>query len=209
MEFGTGRPQPALQPSSPAAERNKQPILDELVGLLPDTGRVLEIGSGTGQHVAFFAAALPRLIWLPSERERDMLEAIRDRIAAAGLANVEEPRHLDVTEVPWPVERADALFCANVIHIAPWAVTTALFDGARRVLTAGDLLILYGPFRRSGRHTAPSNASFDRGLRERNPEWGVRDLEDVTSVAQRHGFELDTTISMPANNLIVAYRRKA
>jgi hypothetical protein len=193
---------------SPAAERNKRPILERLRELLPEHGVVLEIASGTGQHATFFAAALPTLIWQPTDPDATLRQSIRGRTAAAALANIRAPLELDTTARVWPVERADAVVCINMIHIAPWAATLGLFAGAESLLDAGAPLVLYGPFMREGRHTAPSNAAFDASLKARDSSWGVRDLETVGEVAARHGFDLERVFEMPANNLLVAYRRR-
>jgi SAM-dependent methyltransferase len=193
----------------PAPERNKQPILDVLTRVLPATGRVLEIASGTGQHIVHFAQALPGLHWQPSDPEAPHRDSIRTRVQAAGLTNVAEPLELDVLQRPWPVQRADAVLCINMIHIAPWAAGVALIEEAGRLLTAGGVLYLYGPYRRGGAHTAPSNADFDASLRARDARWGVRDLEAVQELGERSGFALQETIAMPANNLSLVLRRSA
>jgi SAM-dependent methyltransferase len=194
---------------SPAAERNKQPILDVLETCLPRRGTVLEIASGTGQHVVHFARALPALTWQPTDADPELRAAVAARIAAAALDNVLSPLELDVLDPAWPVpaRAADAMLCINMIHIAPRAATPALLAGAARVLGSGAPLVLYGPFRRGGRHTAPSNEAFDASLRARNPDWGVRDLDDVAAAAREHGFVLAETVSMPANNLTVVFER--
>ena len=194
---------------SPAAERNKQPILDAIRPWLPAAGTVLEIASGTGQHVVHFARALPALDWQPTEPDARLLEAVTRRVSSAGLANLRVPLRLDVLESDWPVEPAAAVVCINMIHIAPWAATEALIRGAARVLASGGPLCLYGPFRRGGRHTAPSNEAFDQSLRARNAEWGVRDLDEVERCARRCGFELAEVVSMPANNFTVVLTRVA
>lgn len=188
-----------------AAERNKDAILGVLRRVLPAKGLVLEIASGTGQHVAHFAQALPALEWQSSDPDPDHLESIRAWIE--GLANVREPLELDVTKLPWPIAQADAVFCANMIHVAPWAAAEALIAGAGKILGAGGLLMLYGPFKRNGRHTALSNEAFDASLRENDPEWGVRDLEAVAALAARSGFGLEEVVEMPANNLGVILRK--
>jgi SAM-dependent methyltransferase len=192
---------------SPAAERNKGPILEVLVRVLPAQGAVLEVASGTGQHVVCFARALPDLHWRPSDVAPELLEAIRSRLAAAALPNVAPPLALDVLEPRWPDVAADAVLCINMIHIAPWRAARGLFAHAARLLASGAPLILYGPYKRSGTHTAPSNAAFDESLRARNPEWGVRDLDDVTALGAELGFRRDEVVAMPANNLTVVYRR--
>ena len=199
----------AALPHSEAAERNKAPILEVLRLHLPPVGRVLEIASGTGQHVVHFAASLPALHWQPSDPAADRLEAIRARCRAAGLGNVGSPLSLDVCATPWPlVGDVDAVVCINMIHIAPQAATPALLRGARAALRpgAGRPLVLYGPFREDGRHTAESNAAFDRSLRAQDPTWGVRDLGEVTVLAATHGFERQAVLRLPANNLAVVFR---
>ena len=192
--------------ASPAAERNKQPILEVLQRVLPAAGIVLEVASGTGQHVVHFAQSLPKLSWQPSEPDGRLRAAIAARIADAALANVRPPLALDVLEKPWPLARVDAIVCINMIHIAPWAAALALFAEAGRLLHARAPLVLYGPYRRGG-HTAPSNEAFDASLRSRNPEWGVRDLDEVERVASGSGFALQETVDMPANNLTVVFQR--
>jgi SAM-dependent methyltransferase len=193
---------------SPAAEQNKGPILDVLKSRLPHTGLVLEIASGTGQHVVHFAQALPQLIWQPSEPEAEWREAIRYRVAAANLHNVNPPEDLNVLDRPWPINQADAILCSNMIHIAPWEATPALLEGAGQVLSNGGVLILYGPYRRFGRHTAPSNAAFDADLRMRNPNWGVRDLEEVARIAEQEGLDLAEVVEMPVNNFSVVFVKR-
>jgi hypothetical protein len=196
----------ALPLNAPAAERNKAAILAVLRRVLPTSGLVLEIASGTGQHVAHFARELPHLQWQPSEFNREMHASIIAWIAQTAVNNVRPPLALDVGSETWP--RADAVVCINMIHIAPWAATSQLMRGAARVLPREGVLYLYGPYRRYGRHTSPSNDAFDRQLRENNSEWGVRNLEDVAQIAADCGFVLDGVIEMPANNLSVIYRRK-
>ena len=191
---------------SPAAERNKQPILDVLKSVLPASGLVLEIASGTGQHIVHFAANLPALEWQPSDADADSHAMLRHRVDRAGLPNIRPPIALDVHDAHWPIAHAAALVCINMIHIAPWTATAALCRGARSVLPPGGPLYLYGPFQRGGQHTAPSNAAFDASLRARNPAWGVRDVDDVARVAALHGFRLDSVTPMPANNLSVVFR---
>jgi hypothetical protein len=193
---------------APAAERNKDPILAVLRTLLPQTGTVLEIASGTGQHVVHFARALPQLEWLPSDVSAEARDSIAAWVASERLPNVKLPIALDVLDRPWPVAGPlDAIVCVNLIHISPWPVTLALFSGANEKLGDAGLVYLYGPYKREGRHTAPSNEAFDRSLRAQNPEWGVRNLEDVIETAKRAGVEHIATVEMPANNLSVAFRR--
>ncbi|MBS0396078.1 MAG: DUF938 domain-containing protein [Proteobacteria bacterium] len=198
-------------PDSPAAERNKGPILEVLRGALPAHGRILEIASGTGQHVVHFAAALPALEWQPSDPDPARRASIAARLAAGGPDNVRAPLALDVHDRPWPVSGPLAgVVCINMIHIAPASATEALLAGAARALAAdGGVLFLYGPFRREGRHTAPSNADFDARLRAENPAWGVRDLEWLLASAAAHGFVAGEPVAMPANNLSVVLRLPA
>jgi SAM-dependent methyltransferase len=193
----------------PAPERNKAPILEILRRVLPTRGRVLEIASGTGQHIVHFAQELPQLTWLPSDPEADHRSSILVRATAAGLSNVAAPLELDVRQRPWTVQAVDAILCINMIHIAPWEAGLALLAEAARLLPADGLLYLYGPYRRDGRDTAPSNAAFDADLRRRNPEWGVRDLEEVQRHAADAGLALREVVPMPANNFSVIFRREA
>lgn len=194
---------------SAAADRNRAPILAVLRRHLPASGLVLEIASGSGQHITHFAAALPALEWQPSDADPSAQASIRAWVAQEGTTNVREPIALDVRERPWPLTHADAVVAINMIHISPWEATTALFGGASEVLSEGSPLLVYGPFRRDGAHTAPSNESFDRQLRSQDPAWGVRDLEAVAEAARAHGFRLADTVAMPANNFSVVFRRCA
>jgi hypothetical protein len=189
---------------SPSAERNKGPILEVLERVLPARGLVLEIASGSGQHVAHFARALPALEWQPSDADAGMRRSIERWTGEQALANVRPPIALDVQLRPWPIDRADAVVCINMIHIAPWAATPALFGGIRAI--AARMAVLYGPYRRGGAHTAPSNAAFDADLRARDPAWGVRDLEAVADAAGAEGFTLDEVAPMPANNFALVFR---
>ncbi|HYA05932.1 MAG TPA: DUF938 domain-containing protein [Xanthobacteraceae bacterium] len=187
--------------------RNRAPILAVLERVLPPRGFVLEIASGSGEHAAYFAKALPSLSWQPTDTDPRALNSIAAHRAAAGAANLLAPLALDVTIEPWPVARADALVCINMIHISPWAASEALMAGAARLVPAGGALYLYGPYRIDGAHTAPSNEEFDAYLRAQNPQWGVRDLAEVAALAKGHGFALAETVAMPANNLSVIFRR--
>jgi SAM-dependent methyltransferase len=191
----------------PAPERNKDPILEVLRRVLPRRGTVLEVASGTGQHVVHFAQHLPDLKWLPTDPEFQHRESIGARIAAAGLSNITPPLTLDVLERPWPIEGTDAIVCINMIHIAPWQAALALLEEAGNLLPPGGALYLYGPYQNEGRHTAPSNEAFDADLRRRNAQWGVRNLQDVQLEASRYGLTLDEVVAMPANNLSVVFRR--
>jgi SAM-dependent methyltransferase len=192
--------------SSPAAERNRVPIAAVLARHLPLSGLVLEIASGTGQHAAHFAAKFPGLTWQTSDQNEDALCSIDAWRRSVGLANLLAPVRFDVHERPWPYADLAAVVCINMIHIAPWTAAGALVDGASRALAAGGLLFLYGPYRVGGRHTAPSNEAFDTSLRERNPDWGVRDLEAVLALAGQRGFRHVETVAMPANNLSIVLR---
>lgn len=189
----------------PAPERNKVPILQVLQRVLPASGTVLEIASGTGQHVVHFGGAMPGLVWLPSDPEQAHRASIAARVSAAGLANVLPPLALDVRMRPWPTQVADAIVCINMIHIAPWDAAVALLEEAGKLLPPEGLLCLYGPFRRNGQHTAPSNAEFDADLRRRNAQWGVRDLEEVELLARQNSLALDEVVPMPANNFVVLF----
>ncbi|AOJ05833.1 SAM-dependent methyltransferase [Burkholderia mayonis] len=194
---------------APATERNREPILDVLKRVLPVRGTVLEIASGTGQHAIHFAAALPDLVWQPTDTEAAARASIAAWAADAALPNLRAPLALDVCVEPWPLAAADAIVCINMIHIAPWAAACALFDGAARVLPDGGVLYLYGPYRRGGAHTAESNAQFDAQLRSRDPAWGVRDLETVAELGRAADLALDEIVEMPANNLSVVFRKRA
>jgi SAM-dependent methyltransferase len=192
----------------PAADRNKQPILEVLSRVLPKTGVVLEIASGTGQHVAHFAAGLPNLTWQPSDCTETHLANLQARRDHVQLPNLLPAVHLDVIVQPWPVTQSDAVYNANMIHISEWGTTLALFAGAARLLATGSPLVTYGPYAVDGQHTSESNASFDESLRARNPEWGVRDLNEVSRVADAAGFDLAERISMPANNFTLVWTRR-
>jgi len=193
--------------TSPAAERNKDPILTALESVLPASGSVLEIASGTGQHVCFFAAELPGIRWQPTEPDAPHREAIIARIREAGLTNVEPPIALDVHEPRWPVAaQYDAVVCINMVHISPWSSTNALCLGAARHLRTHGHLVLYGPYLENGT-AVQSNLDFDSTLKRRNLEWGLRDLEDVTRVAALHGLQRKQVVRMPANNLTMIFTK--
>jgi hypothetical protein len=192
---------------APATLRNRGPILDVLREALPKSGLVLEIASGSGEHVVHFAAALPDLTFQPSDPGALERASISGWIAASGAKNILAPLALDAAALPWPILHADALVCINMIHISPWAATDGLFSGAHRLLAEGAPLVLYGAYKRCGAHTAPGNAAFDKALRRQDPAWGVRDLETVTALAARSGFGAPQIVEMPANNLSVVFRR--
>ena len=192
---------------APAVARNKGVILEVLHRVLPTSGTVLEIASGSGEHAVHFAREMPALVWQPSDPAEEARSSIAAHAQHAGLPNLLPPVVLDAASQVWPVENACAVLAINMVHIAPWTAAEGLMAGAARVLPTAAPLYLYGPFKESGRHTAESNEAFDADLRRRNPEWGVRDLEDVCAAAARHGFRLDEKIAMPANNLSVVFRR--
>ncbi|MGD9837676.1 MAG: DUF938 domain-containing protein [Afipia sp.] len=191
----------------PATARNRDAILDVLRGVLPASGSVLEIASGSGEHVVHFARAFPDLTFQPSDPEDAALQSIAAWTKDSGLKNIRPPVMLDAASALWPVNAADAILCINMIHIAPWRASEGLFHGAARLLPPGAPLYLYGPYRRADVVTAPSNEAFDESLRSRNPEWGLRDLEAVAALAQNNGFSGPAITEMPANNLSVVFRR--
>jgi len=193
----------------PWTERNKAPILAVLRRILPPAGTVLEIASGSGQHAAYFAQALPHLRFQPSDPDPGCRERISAWAAAVDAANLAPPVDIDARAATWAAEQADAVMCCNMIHIAPWDCAEGLAHGAARLLPPRGPLALYGPFKRGGAHTAPSNEAFDASLRRQNPDWGIRDLEAVVGLGDAHGLALDEIVEMPANNLIVVLRRLA
>jgi cyclopropane fatty-acyl-phospholipid synthase-like methyltransferase len=198
--------------SAPSTQRNRDPILAVLQAALPERGRVLEIASGAGEHAIHVAAALPGIIWQPSDLDPRALASIAAWSEEAALPNLLPPLRLDASLPPWPgiaPASLDAIVSINMIHISPWASCEGLMAGAGAALKPGGLVYLYGPFRRDGQHTAPSNAAFDADLRLRDPRWGVRDLADVAAEAAKHGLTLEKTVEMPANNLSVLFRRGA
>ena len=198
--------QPDARLHSAAAERNQAPIVAQLQRLLPARGLLLEIASGTGQHAAHAAAALPAWRWQPSDADESALASIG--AWCQGLPNVLAPLLLDVMAADWPAPKpVDAVFNANMVHIAPWPVCAALMQGAARHLAAQGLLVLYGPFIVEGESTAASNLAFDGDLRQRNPAWGLRRLSDVLQTGRSAGLHLQTRISMPASNLLLAFGR--
>jgi hypothetical protein len=192
---------------APAAARNRDPILAVLRSVLPQSGTVLEIASGSGEHSVHFARALPGLIFQPSDPNPEARLSIAAWVADSGLANLRPPLALDAASPPWTVTVADAVLCINMIHISPWAATEGLVRGAAAALPSGGPLYLYGPYRRAGVTTAPSNEAFDQDLRRRDPAWGLRDLEAVAALAAAAGFSGPAVTEMPANNLSVVFRR--
>ena len=220
MEFGRDgrRVEPDGRLDAAAFHRNHQPIWTVLQPFLAGkSGDVVEAGSGTGQHVVRFARETPGIIWWPSDLNEQHLKSIVAWRAHAGLPNIRPPLRIDLSDPAWCSAMHDgsgpgqllAVFCANVIHIAPWRVAEGLFEGAGRYLQADGRLFLYGPFKRDGKHTAVSNAVFDTSLRENNAEWGVRDIADLQALASRAGLALTETFEMPANNLMLAFGRAA
>jgi SAM-dependent methyltransferase len=193
--------------TAPAAARNCEPVLRVLRDVLPASAFVLEIASGTGEHAVWFSGALPAVTWQPTDQDPVALKSIAAWRDITGLPNVLPPLPLDAAAETWPVARADAVVAINMVHIAPWTVTQGLIAGAARVLSAGGLLFLYGPFREAGVHAGAGNAAFDADLRAQNPSWGIRDLDDITALASQHGFDAPERIAMPANNLSVVFRR--
>jgi SAM-dependent methyltransferase len=194
--------------ASPSAARNKDPIADALAQVLPQKGLVLEVGSGTGEHVVHFARVMPHLAWQPTEQDEACLRSISAWVAVEAQANVRQPVFLDVASAQWPIAAVDVIISINMIHIAPWSAAQALLRGASSILPAGGLLCLYGPYRVAGKHTSASNRAFDAELRAMNSEWGVRDLDAVSSEASAFNLDLERTIQMPANNLIAVFRKR-
>ncbi|HYJ84250.1 MAG TPA: DUF938 domain-containing protein [Allosphingosinicella sp.] len=193
---------------APAATRNRDPIAAVLREVLPASGTVLEVASGTGEHAACFAALFPGLAWRPSDPDPEALDSIRAWREEAGPGNLLEPVRLDASAGSWPVASAEAMLCVNMVHISPWQATEGLMRGAGRLLPPGGPLVLYGPYRRAGVPTAPSNEAFDESLNSRDPRWGLRDLEAVEAEAERNGLRLERVVEMPANNLTVVFRRE-
>ncbi len=219
VEFGKDgrRVEPDGRLDAPAFHRNHQAIRAVLLRFLADkSGDVVEAGSGTGQHVVDLARQMPGMTWWPSDYNEQHLKSIAAWRAHANLPNIRPPLRIDLSDPAWCAEMHDgsgpknleAVFCANVIHIAPWRVAEGLFAGAGRYLPADGRLFLYGPFKRDGKHTAISNAVFDTSLREGNPEWGVRDVEALEKLAVGAGLALVEIAEMPANNLILVFERK-
>ena len=191
----------------PAPERNKGPILEVLKRVLPERGTLLELASGSGQHVVHFARNFPEITFLPSDIVDENLASIRAWIDESGLTNVLPPRRIDVTSSDFGFEPVDAIYNANMVHISPWSCAIGLFAGAARHLAEAGSVVLYGPFRIGGEHSAPSNAEFDADLRSRDASWGVRDFEAIVTLAEDAGFRLRERVAMPANNQTVVFVR--
>ena len=197
---------------APATQRNRDPILEVLRRVLPAEGTMLEIASGSGEHAVYFAAALPGWTWQPSDVDEGALASIRAWVQDSGQPNVKPPLRLDVTAPTWSLPdlagaAMDAVFSANLIHIAPPEAAIGLMTGAARHLAPGGILIVYGPFRIGGAHTAPSNAAFDADLRARDPRWGVRDLEWLVDLGTERALHLEERVPMPANNQTLIFRK--
>jgi hypothetical protein len=201
-------PQDDSRQFAPATQRNREPILAVLREVLPDTGLVLEVASGSGEHAVHFAAAFPELVFQPSDPDPAALASIDAWASESGLPNLKPAIRLDATARDWPLSRADAILCVNMIHISPWAATEGLIRHAAELLPASAPLYLYGPYRQSGVPLAPSNAVFDDSLRRRNPKWGLRELDAVAALATAAGFDGPQVTPMPANNLSVVFRRR-
>lgn len=193
---------------APAAARNREPILAVLRDALPLSGLVLEVASGTGEHAVHFAAALPDLVWQPSDPDPGARASIAAWEEEAALSNLRLPLAIDASVPDWPLERADAVVCINMVHISPWSATEGLMAGAARLLESGRPLVLYGPYRREDRVLEPSNAAFDEDLKRRDPRWGLRRVEDMRACALDHGLAFDSLVDMPANNLVLVFRKR-
>ena len=194
-----------VRKQSPSVQRNRDAIASVLRDVLPRDGLVLEVASGSGEHVVHFASLFPRLTWQPSDPDPHALASIEAWRSHAGFANVLPPLQIDATAPEWPIEGADAVLCINMAHISPWSATRGLIGGARRLLEPGRPLYLYGPFKRANAALVPSNAAFDATLRQRNPDWGLRVVEDVVALARQHGFGRHRIVDMPVNNLSVIF----
>lgn len=197
---------------APATERNREPILEVLKRVLPPQGNILEIASGTGEHAIFFASRLAPCLWIPSDRDPLLRDSITAWKESREIDNLTAPLAINASESQWVIEtteiKINAIVNINMIHISPWESCLGLMAGAGRILSSRGILYLYGPYKRGGKHTAPSNASFDLSLRGSNSSWGVRNLEDVVEVAKAAGLALQEIVAMPANNLSVIFQRQ-
>ena len=212
----TERPQPFILEAggeakriAPATQRNREAITSVLRDILPAKGVVLEVASGTGEHVVHFAAAFPDLTWQPSDYDLAGLASIEAWSSESGLPNILSPLRIDASAADWPLTRAEAIICINMAHIAPWEASEGLFAGAARLLAPGAPLYLYGPYREAGVTTTQSNEAFDVSLKARNPAWGLRSVEQMNALAAHSGFALEARVEMPANNLSLFYKRFA
>ncbi len=192
----------------PATARNREAILAVLGPRLADGALLLEVASGSGEHAAWMAPRLPGVTWQPSDYEAEALAGIDAHAGESGCARIRPALQLDASAAEWPIDRADAILCCNMIHIAPWSAALGLLAGAGRILSPGGRLFLYGPFMRGGVHTAPSNAAFDADLRARDRDWGVREMERVAEIAAGHGLHLEAAEEMPANNFTLIFARQ-
>ena len=192
---------------APATERNRDFTFDVLRDVLPTKGVILEIASGSGEHIVHFAKNLPALVFQPSDLEPVARQSVAAWVKATGVKNVRAPIALDASSPVWPIASADGIICINMIHVSPWEATVGLIKGAAAILASKSPLYLYGPYIREGFETAPSNQAFDQSLRDRDPNWGLRDLEAVAATAQTLGFSGPVVTEMPANNLSVVFRR--
>lgn len=197
-----------MKQHAPATQRNREPIADVLAEELPESGRVLEIAAGTGEHAVFFAARFPMLEWVPSDPSEEAVASIAAHRGDYPGTNLAPPVMLDASSRKWPVECADAVLCINMVHISPWEASTGLFDGAAGLLGTGAPLVLYGPYFEQDLEPAPSNLEFDRSLKTRDPRWGIRNLGEIDRLAARSGFTRTARREMPANNLTLVYRRR-
>lgn len=193
---------------APATERNREPIAAILRDVLPASGTVLEIASGSGEHAIHFARAFPALTWIPSDPDPAAIASIRGWAEAARLPNIRPPLLIDAASADWPIAQADAMLCVNMVHISPWEATVGLLSQAEKLLPSGAPLILYGPYFQQGVETAPSNLAFDADLRRRDGRWGLRHLEDVVALADSQGLRLERVLPMPANNLTVILQKR-
>lgn len=191
---------------APAADRNSAPILEVLRQVLPAAAHVLELASGSGQHALYFSSRLPGVRWQPSDLSAEAIESIRSYRAEGDPERFLDPIQVDASAPPWGIQELDAISCINMIHISPWQASVGLFGGGATSLKPGGVVMTYGPYRFSGVFTAESNRAFDQDLKRRNPEWGVRDVDDLQHVAHRHGFSLESTHSLPANNHALIWR---
>ncbi|WP_234033903.1 DUF938 domain-containing protein [Qipengyuania gaetbuli] len=206
--MGRSRTAGQLKRHAPATARNSAPLADVLARELPQTGLVLEIASGSGEHAVFMARRFPALEWQPSDVDTDALASIDAWSQEAGAGNIRQAIAIDATVPEWPVQHADAVVCVNMIHISPYAATEGLFAGAGKLLSKGQSLILYGPFIETGVGTAPSNLAFDADLKARNAAWGLREVEALDELAQLNGLVRTARHEMPANNLTLVYRKQ-
>lgn len=193
---------------APATARNREPIAAILSEVLPPSGTVLEVASGTGEHAIFLAGAFPALDWIPSDPDPAAIASIRAWAETARLPNLRPPLTIDASAPDWPIDRADAMLCVNMMHISPWEATVGLLEHSAKLLPVGGPLILYGPYFQQGVETAPSNMAFDESLRARDSRWGLRQLEDVIDLAESLGLHLEAVHSMPANNLTVVLGKR-